>query len=143
MISTFCAITRPTKFPINCSILTTRAPYPVRQAGHNKWSKISRFKPALDAERSRMRTRHVRAIIAASKLGSSYLEAAVARAKVYVSRFCCRRCQLHTLLQLDSVPKETIQRAISSGESGTGYESVSNIFRGDCRSNLLDIIYCR
>ncbi|MCA9835494.1 MAG: YebC/PmpR family DNA-binding transcriptional regulator [Trueperaceae bacterium] len=86
-------------------------------AGHNKWSQIKRKKAANDAQRGKIISKHIRAIQSAIREGSSddpstnlSLKNALAAAKS------------------DSVPSETIDRAIeraTGGGEGASYDAVT------------------
>jgi YebC/PmpR family DNA-binding regulatory protein len=72
-------------------------------SGHNKWSKIKHKKAATDSQRSRIFSRHSRAITMESRsaqgdVASPGLAAAIERAKK------------------DSMPKENIDRAVAKGK---------------------------
>ncbi|OGG65363.1 hypothetical protein A3I99_02825 [Candidatus Kaiserbacteria bacterium RIFCSPLOWO2_02_FULL_45_11b] len=76
-------------------------------SGHNKWSKIKHKKAATDAQRSRLFSRHSRAIAMESRgaggdVNSPGLAAAIERAKK------------------DSMPKENIDRAVAKGKDADG-----------------------
>lgn len=76
-------------------------------SGHNKWSKIKHKKAATDAVRSRIFSRHSRAITMESRsasgdVSSPSLAAAIERAKK------------------DSMPKENIDRAVAKGKDADG-----------------------
>ena len=86
-------------------------------AGHNKWSQIKRKKAANDAQRGKTISKHIRAIQSAIREGGSddsstnlSLKNALAAAKS------------------DSVPNETIERAIeraTGGGEGSSYDAVT------------------
>jgi YebC/PmpR family DNA-binding regulatory protein len=84
-------------------------------AGHSKWSKVKRFKGALDAKRGRLFSKLSKEITVAAKLGGGQpsinprLRAAIQAART------------------QSMPNENVERAIKRGTGELGAQSVEEI----------------
>ncbi|WP_456480322.1 YebC/PmpR family DNA-binding transcriptional regulator [Nautilia sp.] len=84
-------------------------------AGHNKWSKVKHIKAKEDAKKSKIFTRHVRAIMTAARQGggnpetNAALRLAVERAKA------------------DSMPMQNIQRAIDKATGNLDGVTLSEV----------------
>jgi YebC/PmpR family DNA-binding regulatory protein len=74
-------------------------------SGHNKWSKIKRQKEVTDAKRSKIFSKHVRAIQAESRRAGGNLNDPGLRTAIDAAK-------------RDNMPKDNIDRAVAKGQAG-------------------------
>jgi len=84
-------------------------------AGHNKWSKVKRFKGALDAKRGNLFSKLSKEIIVAVRLGGN-LPATNPRLRAAIQS-----------ARSQSMPNDTIERAIRKGAGEPGSQAVDEI----------------
>ncbi|AZV46321.1 YebC/PmpR family DNA-binding transcriptional regulator [Nautilia sp. PV-1] len=84
-------------------------------AGHNKWSKVKHIKAKEDAKKSKIFTKHVRAIMTAARQGGGNLESNAAL------RLAVERAKA------DSMPMQNIQRAIDKATGNLDGVTLSEV----------------
>ena len=100
-------------------------------AGHNKWSKVKHIKAKEDAKKSKIFTKHVRAIMTAARQGGGNLDTNAAL------RLAVERAKA------DSMPQQNIQRAIDKATGnldGVVLEEVS--YEGYGPSGVAIMVEC-
>ncbi len=100
-------------------------------AGHNKWSKVKHIKAKEDAKKSKIFTKHVRAIMTAARQGGGSLDTNAAL------RLAVERAKA------DSMPQQNIQRAIDKATGnldGVVLEEVS--YEGYGPSGVAIMVEC-
>jgi YebC/PmpR family DNA-binding regulatory protein len=100
-------------------------------AGHNKWSKVKHVKAKEDAKKSKIFTKHVRAIMTAAREGGGNPEANAAL------RLAVERAKA------DSMPMQNIQRAIDKATGNLDGVTLSEVsYEGYAPSGVAIMVEC-
>ena len=100
-------------------------------AGHNKWSKVKHIKAKEDAKKSKIFTKHVRAIMTAARQGGGNPEANAAL------RLAIERAKA------DSMPMQNIQRAIDKATGNLDGVTLSEVsYEGYAPSGVAIMVEC-
>ena len=100
-------------------------------AGHNKWSKVKHIKAKEDAKKSKIFTKHVRAIMTAAREGGGNPEANAAL------RLAVERAKA------DSMPMQNIQRAIDKATGNLDGVTLSEVsYEGYAPSGVAIMVEC-
>ena len=100
-------------------------------AGHNKWSKVKHIKAKEDAKKSKIFTKHVRAIMTAARQGGGNIDANAAL------RLAVERAKA------DSMPMNNIQRAIDKATGNLDGVTLSEVsYEGYAPGGVAIMVEC-